>query len=90
MNHPEKVTDVSVAWIEAGHSLKKEPAGDVTKIKNLEGYLAGHQAQMIIEYGQAVPSHRYFLLTSGGRRLIFGYDSQVHHPEPVFRAEIVY
>lgn len=87
-HHPEKVTDVSVAWIEAGHSLKKEPAGDIVKIKNLEGYLAENQAQMNIAYGTAEASHRYFLLTSSGRRIIFGYDSQVHQPEPVFRAEI--
>jgi hypothetical protein len=88
LHHPEKLTDVSVAWIEAGHSLKKEPAGDVIKIKNLEGYLAEHQAQMNIAYGTAEASHRYFLLTSSGGRIIFGYDSQIHQPEPVFRAEI--
>ena len=87
-HHPEMVTDVSIAWIEAGHSLKKEPAGDIVKIKNLEGYLAEHKAQMNIAYGTAEASHRYFLLTSSGRRIIFGYDSQVHQPEPVFRAEI--
>lgn len=23
-NHPERVTDVSIAWIQAGHSLKKD------------------------------------------------------------------
>ncbi len=87
-HHPEKVTEVSVAWIEAGHSLKKEPAGDVIKIKNLEGYLAEHQEQMTVAYGQASPSHRYFILTSGGRKFIFGYDSENHQPEPVFKAEI--
>ena len=86
--HPDKVTDVSVAWIEAGHSLKKEPAGNIIKIKNLEGYLTEHQAQMTITYGQATPSHRYFLLTSSDKKFIFGYDSEVHQPEPVFRAEI--
>ena len=87
--HPEKVTDVSIAWIEAGHSLKKEPAGNIIKIKNLEGYLAEHQAQMTVTYGQALPSHRYFLLTSSDKRYIFGYDSEVHQPEPAFRADIV-
>jgi hypothetical protein len=43
---------------------------------------------MYIRYGAADPSHRYFLLTSGDKRFIFGYDSQVHHPEPAFMAEI--
>lgn len=50
-NHPERVTDVSIAWIQAGHSLKKEPAGDIVKIKDLESYLAENQAQMSIRYG---------------------------------------
>ena len=88
-HHPDRATDVSIAWIEAGHSLKKEPAGDIVKIKNLEGYLNEHQEHMNIVYGTAEASHRYFLLTSSGRRVIFGYDSLVHQPEPVFRAEII-
>jgi hypothetical protein len=87
-HHPEMATDVSVAWIRAGHSLKKEPAGEIAKIKDLEGYLAEIQAQMHIRYGTADPSHRYFLLTSDGRRFIFGYDSQEHHPEPAFMADV--
>jgi hypothetical protein len=87
--HPEMVTEVSVAWIEAGHSLKKEPAGDVVRIKDLEGYLVEHQARLDIAYGSAEPSHRYYLLTSSGRKIIFGYDSLIHRPEPVYRAEII-
>ena len=83
-HHPQHVTDVSIAWIEAGCSLKKEPAGNVIKIKNLEAYLAENNAQMIVRYGTADPSHRYYLLTSDGNRFIFGYDSQVHQPEPAF------
>lgn len=87
-HYPERVTDVSVAWIRAGHSLKKEPAGDIVKIKDLEGYLAENQIKMSIRYGVADPSHRYFLLTSDGRRFIFGYDSQFHKPEPSFMADV--
>ena len=90
LHHQEKVTDVSIAWIEAGHSLKKEPAGNIIKIKNLEGYLAERQAQMRVAYGQPSPSHRYFLMTSSDEEFIFGYDSEVHHPEPVFKAEITH
>ena len=87
-HHPERATDVSIAWIQAGHSLKKEPAGDIVKIKDLEGYLAENQTKMRTMYGTADPSHRYFLLNSGGRRFIFGYDSQEHHPEPAFMADV--
>jgi hypothetical protein len=43
---------------------------------------------MRIIYGTVDPSHRYFLLTSSGKSFIFGYDSQEHHPEPAFMAEI--
>ena len=85
-HHPGTLADISVAWIEAGCSLKKEPAGDITKIKNLEAYLQEHNLDMSVKYGTASPSHRYFLLTSPDRRIIFGYDSELHQPSPVFMA----
>jgi MoaA/NifB/PqqE/SkfB family radical SAM enzyme len=85
-HHHDKLTDVSIAWIEAGCSLKKEPAGDITKIKNLDAYLEESCCHMSIEYGTPSASHRYFLLTSHDRRLIFGYDSELHQPAPVFMA----
>ena len=87
-HHPEKLTDVSIAWIEAGFSLKKEPAGDITKIKNLEAYLTDNQYNISTEYGEPSPSHRYCLLNSGDKKYIFGYDSEVHQPSPVFKALI--
>ena len=87
-NHPTSVTDVSIAWIEAGCSLKKEPAGDIIKIKHLDAWLTENHCQMTAEYGTADPSHRYYLLTSGERKIVFGYDSLTHQPAPVFRAEI--
>ena len=86
--HPEKLTEVSIAWIEAGFSLKKEPAGDIVKIKNLEAYLAENQENIISEYGEQSPSHRYYLLRSADKKYIFGYDSEVHQPSPVFKALI--
>ena len=86
--HPEKLTEVSIAWIEAGCSLKKEPAGDIVKIKNLEAYLTENQENIIAEYGEQSPSHRYYLLKSADRKYIFGYDSEVHQPSPVFKALI--
>ena len=87
-NHPASVTDVSIAWIEAGCSLKKEPAGDIIKIKHLDAWLTENHCQMTAEYGTADPSHRYYLLTSRERKIVFGYDSLTHQPAPVFRAEI--
>lgn len=88
-NHPETLTDVSIAWIEAGCSLKKEPAGNVVKIKNIGAYLAENQCQLSVDYGVMEVSHRYYLVTSGTRMIIFGYDSELHQPSPVFRAEVI-
>ena len=87
-HHPEKLTEVSIAWIEAGCSLKKEPAGNIVKIKNLEAYLAENQENIIAEYGEQSSSHRYYLLRSSDKKYIFGYDSEVHQPSPVFKALI--
>ena len=85
-HHHDKLTDVSIAWIEAGCSLKKEPAGDITKIKNLDAYLEESNLNLSVKYGTASPSHRYFLLTSPDHRIIFGYNSELHQPSPVFMA----
>ena len=96
-HHHDMLTDISIAWIEAGCSLKKEPAGDITKIKNLEAYLqvgcnqtyGAYGSRMSITYGNPSPSHRYFLLTTPDQKIIFGYDSELHQPAPVFMAELL-
>ena len=85
-NHPERLTDISLAWIEAGCSLKKEPAGNISKIKNIEQFL---NDDFTVIYGDAHPAHRFYLLTASDKSFIFGYDSQVHHPAPVFLAQIL-
>ena len=87
-HHPSRLTDISVAWIEAGYSLKKEPAGEITKIKDLQAYITENDYQMSAEYGSALPSHRYYLLTADDRKYIFGYDSIQHQPSPIFKAEL--
>ena len=84
--HPHMLTDISVAWIEAGCSLKKDPAGDIIRIKNLDAYLKDNGLLMTIKYGEPLPSHRYFLLESSGHKILFGYDSENHQPSPVFKA----
>lgn len=87
-NHPEKLTDVSVAWIEAGFSLKKEPAGKILRIKHLGAFLEEESLLMSVVYGQPEPSHRYYMLTSDDRKILFGYDSESHQPSPVFMASL--
>ena len=85
-HHPDRLTDISIAWIEAGCSLKKEPAGNIFKIKNLDGFLKENGYRLSIRYGEAASSHRYFLLRSSDGCLLFGYDSELHQPAPVFMA----
>lgn len=89
INHPEKVTAVSTAWIEGGFSLKKEPAGNITRIKHLEAFMDENNLHMRTRYGKACPSHRYYILAASDRKILFGYDSQAHHQAPVFMAELV-
>jgi hypothetical protein len=86
--YPEKLTEVSVAWIEAGLSLKKEHAGEIIRIKHLEAFLESEGLQLSTGYGQMDPSHRYFMLKSGDRRILFGFDSQNHQPSPVYKGEV--
>ena len=88
VNIPDKATDVSIAWIKAGCSLKKEPAGATVKIKHIEQYLNEGQYKVNIEYGQMDPQHRYHLLTAGERKVLFAYDSENHQHEPVFMATL--
>ena len=80
---------MSIAWIEGGLSLKKEPAGNVTRIKHLEAFLETESLAMKNKYGQADISHRYFLLESGNRNFIFGFDSRNHQASPVFMGELM-
>ena len=88
IHYPEKLADVSVAWIEAGFSLKKDPAGKILRIKHLGAFLEEESLLMSVVYGQPEPSHRYYMLTSDDRKILFGYDSESHQPSPVFMASL--
>lgn len=87
--HPENIAEVSLAWIEAGFSLKKEPAGDVRKIKHPDTYLDETGLKLSVEYGTANSTHRYYMFVSGDRKVLFGYDSAQHQPSPVFKADLL-
>lgn len=77
---PEYSDDISIAWIRGGFSLKKGPAGNVTKIKDLSPYLPE---------GECDPNYRYYMFTSGKRKILFGYDSQVHQGAPDIFKEVI-
>lgn len=83
-HYPDSVADVSLAWISAGLSMKKEPAGNVVKIKHLEEFLNENNLKPEPVYGEQAPTHRYYLFTFQDRRLLFGYDSETHQPAPVY------
>jgi hypothetical protein len=87
-HHPERLSDVSIAWIQGGFSLKKTPAGNITKIKNLDAFQEERSVEMTVLYGEASPTHRYYLYASDDRCALFGYDSSDHQPAPVFMAEL--
>ncbi len=85
---PEKVPDITVAWIEAGFSLKKAPAGNTRKIKSPEIFIEENNYSAEIIYGSQEPSHRYYLFTSPEQNIIFGYDSESYRPTPSFRCNL--
>ena len=88
-HHPDHLSDISVAWIEAGFSLKKEPAGKVVKIKHLDAFLEESTLQIDVHYGSPAPTHRYYLFSVNDTKILFGYDSETHQPAPVCRMDLV-
>ena len=87
-HYPDAVADVSLAWIRAGLSLKKAPAGNVVQIKHLEAFLDENCLISEPIYGKQAPTHRYYLFTSDGRLILFGYDAENHQPSPVYCARL--
>jgi radical SAM superfamily enzyme YgiQ (UPF0313 family) len=98
--YPQMLTDISVAWIKAGCSLKKKPAETIAKAKHVnigngtvcitDHYLemADKTFKMEIRFGTPDPSHKYFILPYSEGYFLFGYDSQEHQPAPSFMAEL--
>lgn len=82
-HYPERLNDVSMAWIEAGLSLKKAPAERVrTKRQQLP-------AEWETIYGEYKPTLRICFLPVGkeeGQGYWYGYESEVQQPRPVFKA----
>jgi hypothetical protein len=87
-HHPDALTAISLAWIKAGFSLHKKPAGNILKIKNLVSEFDDPETCLDIVYGTAESSHRYFLLETSSGGYLFGYDSQLHQPAPVCMAKV--
>ena len=81
-HYPYYVTDASVAWIEAGMSLKKRPAEGV-RTKHVQP-----PAEWTIVYGEYTDSLRLCFLPVEGEDYgyWFGYDTTSQCTKPMFKA----
>lgn len=81
--YPRYTTEATVAWIEAGLSLKKRPAERV-----LTGRLQP-PASWTVLYGAFSETLRLCFLPDGadGSGYWFGYDSTSQRPAPIFKAQ---
>lgn len=79
--YPLYQVEASVAWIEAGLSLRKKPAERVQR-----GHLHP-PADWQVEYGKYEETLRLcYLPADGGWGYWFGYDSTAQRPAPIFKA----
>ena len=81
--YPKHVTEVAVAWIEAGMSLKKRPAEGV-RTKHVQP-----AENWTVVYGEYTGNMRLCFLPvdEAGHGYWFGYDTTSQCPAPIFRAE---
>ena len=81
-HYPAYTTEATVAWIEAGMSLRKTPAEHVVR-----GRLQP-SADWQVQYGVYDESLRLCHLPTGpdGQGYWFGYDSTSQRPAPIFKA----
>ena len=81
-HYPKYVVEASVAWIEAGMSLRKAPAERVRR-----GHLHP-PADWQVVYGEYVDTLRLCFLPIGDGECgyWFGYDSTSQRPAPIFKA----
>lgn len=81
--YPKHVTEVAVAWIEAGMSLKKRPAEGV-RTKHVQP-----AENWTVVYGEYTDNMRLCFLPvdEAGHGYWFGYDTTSQCPAPIFRAE---
>ena len=83
VNYPDYLTDASIAWIEAGMSLKKLPAEKVRTKKQIP------PKDWTVIYGQYKPTLRLCFLPDDGTMEHghwFGFESEIQMSKPVFRA----
>lgn len=83
LNYPQYLTDASIAWIEAGMSLKKLPAERVRTKRQIP------PTDWKVIYGQYKPTLRLCFLPVDEtleHGHWFGFESEIQMSKPVFRA----
>ncbi len=82
-HYPDYLTQVSIAWIEAGMSLKKAPAEKVRTKRQLP------PESWEIEYGAYRENLRLCFLPTDeeGHGYWFGFESEIQKIQPVFKAK---
>jgi radical SAM superfamily enzyme YgiQ (UPF0313 family) len=76
---PNYLDNISMAWIEAGMSLKKAPAEQVIKRKSID-------ATIETIYGDINSDLRLYQISlNGGGCVIYGFDANTHSPHPSFK-----
>lgn len=83
-NYPEFLIPVSIAWIEAGMSLKKQPAETVRTKHQIP------PTHWEIIYGTYKRTLRLCFLPCNphtGEGYWFGFESEIQNPKPVFKAK---
>lgn len=83
-HYPSYITKTSIAWIEAGMSLKKLPAENVLTKRQTP------PTEWNIEYGEFKSNMRICFLpdmsSNNNEGYWFGYSSDTQNPKPVFKA----
>lgn len=83
-HYPSYITQTSIAWIEAGMSLKKQPAENVLTKRQTP------PTEWNIEYGEFKSNMRLCFLpdmsSNNNEGYWFGYSSDTQNPKPVFKA----
>lgn len=84
-HYPSYITKTSIAWIEAGMSLKKQPAENVLTKRQTP------PTEWDIEYGEFKSNMRLCFLpdlsTYNDEGYWFGYSSDTQNPKPIFKAK---
>ncbi|MCD7923503.1 MAG: B12-binding domain-containing radical SAM protein, partial [Bacteroides sp.] len=86
LKHPEYLTQATIAWIEAGMSLKKLPAEKVRTKRQVP------PATWEVIYGEYKETLRLCFLPvneTGEQGYWFGFESEIQKVEPVFKAKSI-